>query len=63
MEEVPSGPLIVKGPVGLLLVASWSFKVVFGGVEPVHERLVTCGVPPAAGFASLMVEIRSPEPA
>ena len=63
VPAVPSGPTNVQGPKLLLLAATWNLRPVPAGVAPANERVVHCGVRPAAGFASFSEETNVPEEA
>jgi len=56
---VPSGPMKLNGPAGLLLAAAWNRSVVFAGVVPVHDRLFQCAGASGSGLESFTVEVRS----
>lgn len=51
----------MNGPFGSLLAAAWNRRVVFAGMEAVHERVVQCWILPTAGFESFSEEMKSPD--
>ena len=63
VPDVPSGPTNVKGPLLLLLPATWNFTAVPAGVVAVNDSVVHVAVLPGAGFASLSEETNVPDEA
>ena len=63
VPAVPSGPIKLNGPTGLLLPAICNLSVVFAGTVAVQAsefQFVTCG---GAGLPSFTPEVRSPDAA
>jgi len=61
VEAVPSGPTKLKGPLGLLLPATWKLTAVFAGVVAFHDKDVQLVTNSGAGFPSFTEDTRLPD--
>ena len=61
VDDVPSGPTKLKGPLILLLPATWILTLVLAEVAAFHEIVPQVVVPDRIGFESLAPDTKVPD--